>query len=188
MSIRTNVRATATAMAAAAVLGAALAGCTGATTSQGPGDDVPYVAPSVNASAMAKAAEVGAAERSASDAASAAAEANAALEEAANRPEAVRDAFAGLQATLNDTCTPGSSNCAYFLGRVHDELVRLEKAMKADGQGPAHFKEPLARISDLRRTLNGDTSTDNLEKHRSELIGTRDRINTWMQGHPKDYR
>lgn len=164
MSIRTNVRATATAMAAAAVLGAALVGCAGATTSQGPGDDVPYVAPSVNA------------------------EANAAVEEAANRPEAVRDAFAGLQATLNDTCAPGSSNCAYFLGRVHDELVRLEKAMKADGQGPAHFKEPLARISDLRKTLNGDTSTDNLEKHRSELIGTRDRINTWMQGHPEDYR
>ncbi|WP_371665336.1 hypothetical protein OG306_13405 [Streptomyces sp. NBC_01241] len=162
MSIRTHVRATATAMAAAAVLGAALVGCTGATTSQGPGDDVPNVAPSVNASVMADA--------------------------AADRPEAVRDAFAGLQTTLNDTCTPGSANCAYFLGRVNDELVRLEKAMKADGQGPAHFKEPLARISDLRKTLNGDTSTDNLEKHRSELIGTRDRINTWMQGHPEDYR
>ncbi|MFD4760466.1 hypothetical protein ACFWOJ_16740 [Streptomyces sp. NPDC058439] len=162
MSIRTHVRATATAMAVAAVLGAALVGCTGATTSQGPGDDVPNVAPSVNASVMAEA--------------------------AVGRPEAVRDALAGLRATLNDTCTPGSANCAYFLGRVNDELVRLEKAMKADGQGPAHFKEPLARISDLRKTLNGDTSTDNLEKHRSELIGTRDSINTWMQGHPEDYR
>lgn len=40
-------------------------------------------------------------------------------------PEKVRDAFAGLQATLDDTCTPGAGDCAYFLGRVHDELQRL---------------------------------------------------------------
>ncbi|MET9659340.1 hypothetical protein [Streptomyces sp. NPDC006510] len=106
----------------------------------------------------------------------------------ATRPEAVRDAFAGLQATLNDNCTPGASDRGCFLGRVHDELARLDKAMKADAQGPGHFKEPIARIAALRRTLNGDISTDNLEKHRSELIGTRDRVNTWMQGHPEDYR
>ncbi|MFJ7492275.1 hypothetical protein ACIQZB_13660 [Streptomyces sp. NPDC097727] len=165
MSVRTNARGAATAVAAAAVLGAFLVGCTSVSTSQGPGDDVPYVAPSVNASAMAKAAD-----------------------DARNTPEAVRDAFARLQATLNDNCAPGSANCAYFLGRVNDELARLDKAMKADAQGPGHFKEPLAWISALRTTLNGDTSTANLEKHRSELIGTRDRINTWMQGHPEDYR
>ncbi|WP_326765793.1 hypothetical protein OG978_15465 [Streptomyces sp. NBC_01591] len=162
------------------VLGAFLVGCS-AGTSQGPGGDVPYVAPSVNAAAASKAADEAAAAQSAEDEASAEAEAR-------NRPEAVRDAFAGLQATLNDNCTPGSSNCAYFLGRVHDELARLDKAMKADAQGPGHFKEPIAWIATLRGTLNGDTSTDNLEKHRSELIGTRDRINTWMQGHPEDYR
>ncbi|MFE4794556.1 hypothetical protein ACFRFL_05490 [Streptomyces sp. NPDC056708] len=166
MFIRTNTRGAATAVAAAAVLGAFLVGCTSVSTSQGPGDDVPYAAPSANASAMVKAAD----------------------DAAGNSPEAVRDAFAGLQATLKDNCTPGSANCAYFLGRVNDELARLDKAMKADAQGPGHFKEPLARISALRKTLNGDTSTANLEKHRSELIGTRDRINTWMQGHPEDYR
>ncbi|MFG2624819.1 hypothetical protein [Streptomyces sp. NPDC048473] len=188
MFIRTNARGATTAMAAAAVLGAFLVGCTSATTSQGPGDDVPYVAPSVNAAVAAKAADDAAAAKSASDEASARAEDAAAAEAARNRPEAVRDAFAGLQATLYDNCTPGSANCAYFLGRVNDELARLDKAMKADAQGPGHFKEPLARISTLRKTLDGDTSTENLEKHRSELIGTRDRINTWMQGHPEDYR
>ncbi|GGT40592.1 hypothetical protein P6B95_18115 [Streptomyces atratus] len=188
MFIRTNARGAAKAVAAAAVLGAFLVGCTSVSTSQGPGGDVPYVDPSVNASVAAKAADDAVAAQSASDEASAEAEAEAAAEAARNRPEAVRDAFAGLQATLNDNCTPGSANCAYFLGRVNDELARLDKAMKADAQGPGHFKEPLARISALRETLKGDTSTANLEKHRSELIGTRDRINTWMQGHPEDYR
>ncbi|WP_327275000.1 hypothetical protein OG609_25885 [Streptomyces sp. NBC_01224] len=185
MFIRTNTRGAATAVAAAAVLGAFLVGCTSVSTSQGPGDDVPYAAPSANASAMVKAADDAAAAKSASDEASAGAEA---AEAAGNSPEAVRDAFAGLQATLKDNCTPGSANCAYFLGRVNVELARLDKAMKADAQGPGRFKEPLAWISTLRKTLNGDTSTANLEKHRSELIGTRDRINTWMQGHPEDYR
>ncbi|MFD0393240.1 hypothetical protein ACFQ3Z_15105 [Streptomyces nogalater] len=64
----------------------------------------------------------------------------------------------------------------------------LDAAMKADPKGPGHFPEPLAWIKDLRATLGGDTSTENLEAHRTELIGVRDRINSWMQGHPDDYR
>ncbi|MEV4341552.1 hypothetical protein [Streptomyces sp. NPDC049590] len=103
-------------------------------------------------------------------------------------PELVRDAFAGLQATLNDTCTPGAGDCAYFLGRVHEELTGLDAAMKADPEGPGHFREPLAWIGELRTALGDDTSTQNLEAHRTELIGVRDRINSWMQGHPDDYR
>ncbi|NUK10707.1 hypothetical protein HRW18_22525 [Streptomyces lunaelactis] len=124
------------------------------------------------------------------------ADAAAAAEPAAAEPEAqeplptpvekVRDAFATLQATLGDTCTPG--NCDYFLGRVNDELTGLDKAMKADPKGPGHFKQPLAWMSALQETLGDDTSTANLEKHRSELIGVRDKINTWMQDHPDDYR
>ncbi|MFJ9033727.1 hypothetical protein ACIRQP_35570 [Streptomyces sp. NPDC102274] len=102
-------------------------------------------------------------------------------------PELVRDAFAGLQATLNDSCTPGSGDCAYFLGRVHEELMGIDAAMKADPKGPGHFPEPLAWMADLRTTLDGDTSTENLETHRTELIGVRDRINVWMQGHRDDY-
>ncbi|MFF3314544.1 hypothetical protein ACFYV5_03405 [Streptomyces sp. NPDC003035] len=101
-------------------------------------------------------------------------------------PVRVRDAFAGLQATLSYTCTP--SDCAFNLGRIHDELDRLDRAMKADPKGPGHFPEPIAWIKDLRTTLNGDRSTENLKKHRTELFGTRDRINTWMQDHPDDYR
>ncbi|MEU7278130.1 hypothetical protein AB0A69_04965 [Streptomyces sp. NPDC045431] len=101
-------------------------------------------------------------------------------------PEKVRDAFAGLQATLGDSCTPG--NCAYFLDRVHEELDGLDRAMKADPKGPGHFAEPIAWIAALRTSLKGDTSFDNLKKHQSELIGTRDRINVWMQDHPDDYR
>ncbi|WP_217502106.1 hypothetical protein [Streptomyces lunaelactis] len=100
--------------------------------------------------------------------------------------EKVRDAFATLQATLGDTCTPG--NCDYFLGRVNDELTGLDEAMKADPKGPGHFKQPLAWMSALQETLGDDRSTANLEKHRSELIGVRDKINTWMQDHPDDYR
>ncbi|GLX21278.1 MULTISPECIES: hypothetical protein [Streptomyces] len=101
-------------------------------------------------------------------------------------PELVRDAFAGLQATLNDSCTPG--NCAYFLGRVYDELHRLDRAMKADAKGPGHFPEPIALIVKLDNELGGDRTFENLKKHQGALIGTRDQINTWMQDHPDDYR
>ncbi|MEU8893472.1 hypothetical protein [Streptomyces sp. NPDC048442] len=102
-------------------------------------------------------------------------------------PELVRDAFAGLQATLGESCgTPG--NCAYFLGRVYDELHRLDEAMKADPKGPGHFPEPIARIKELDAKLGGDRSFENLKKNQKLLLGTRDRINTWMQGHPDDYR
>ncbi|MEU3691412.1 hypothetical protein [Streptomyces narbonensis] len=102
-------------------------------------------------------------------------------------PERVRDAFAGLQATLNDSCgTPG--DCEYFLGRVYDELHRLDRAMKADPKGPGHFPEPIALIEKLDGELDGDRSFENLKKHQSLLTGTRDRINTWMQGHPDDHR
>lgn len=100
--------------------------------------------------------------------------------------EKVRDAFAGLQATLDDACTPG--NCAYFLGRVYDELHRMDRAMKADPKGPGHFPEPIALIAKLDRELGGDRSFENLKKHQTSLIATRDKINTWMQGHPDDYR
>ncbi|MFE9138687.1 hypothetical protein [Streptomyces sp. NPDC007355] len=100
--------------------------------------------------------------------------------------ERVRDAFAGLQATLDDSCTPG--NCAYFLGRVHDELQRMDRAMKADPKGPGHFPEPIALIAKLNRELDGDRSFENLKQHQRLLVGTRDEINTWMQGHPDDYR
>ncbi|MFG2840271.1 hypothetical protein ACGFZH_13555 [Streptomyces zaomyceticus] len=98
----------------------------------------------------------------------------------------VRDAFAGLQATLNESCTP--DNCAYFLGRVHDELHRLDRAMKADAKGPGHFPEPIELIAKLDTELGGDRSFENLKKHQHLLLGTRDKINTWMQGHPDDYR
>ncbi|MFJ3974346.1 hypothetical protein [Streptomyces sp. NPDC090021] len=101
-------------------------------------------------------------------------------------PEKVRDAFAGLQATLNDACTP--AECAYFLGRVHDELHGLDAAMKADPKGPGHFPEPIALIAKLDAELAGDRSFENLKKHQTLLISTRDKINTWMQGHPDDYR
>ncbi|MFD9976776.1 hypothetical protein ACFWZR_21170 [Streptomyces sp. NPDC059017] len=102
-------------------------------------------------------------------------------------PEKVRDAFAGLQATLNDGCTT-EGQCAYFLGRVHDELERLDRAMKADPKGPGHFPEPIEWIAGLRAAIGTDRSYANLKAHQDELVGTRDRINTWMQDHPDDYR
>ncbi|MDI9885629.1 hypothetical protein QMZ92_14850 [Streptomyces sp. HNM0645] len=102
-------------------------------------------------------------------------------------PERVRDAFAGLQATLSDGCTT-EGQCAYFLGRVYDELERLDQAMKADPKGPGHFPEPIEWIAGLRSTIGTDRSYPNLRAHRGELVGTRDRINTWMQDHPDDYR
>ncbi|MER5883777.1 hypothetical protein ABT160_08100 [Streptomyces sp. NPDC001941] len=100
--------------------------------------------------------------------------------------EKVRDAFAGLQATLGDSCSAG--DCAYFLGRVYDELHRMDKAMKADPKGPGHFPQPIDWIKKLDARLGGDRSFENLKKHETSLVGTRDKINTWMQGHPDDYR
>ncbi|MES9591740.1 hypothetical protein ABWK57_23195 [Streptomyces sp. NPDC094045] len=173
MSIRTDACRAATTVATAVVLGALLMGCSEAASQ---GHDTRRAA--------AAGATVGTEAEVRVEASTPAGTGEAAFD----RPEAVRDAFAGLQATLNEDCAPRSSDCAYFLGRVHDELLRLDTSMKADAQGPGHFKEPIAWIATLRRTLKDDTSTDNLEKHRSELIGTRDRINTWMQDHPKDYR
>ncbi|MEU3424154.1 hypothetical protein [Streptomyces gardneri] len=99
--------------------------------------------------------------------------------------EKVRDAFATLQATLNDSC---AADCSYFLNRVHKELQELDGAMKADPKGPGHFPEPIQKIAELNKTLAGDSSFENLKKHEKLLIGTRDFINTWMQGHPDDYR
>ncbi|MFF1839517.1 hypothetical protein ACFVXE_35910 [Streptomyces sp. NPDC058231] len=179
MSVRIRSRAAAAVLPL--LLGAFVVGCSSADTADGPGGEVPYVAPSVNAAAAAKAA--------AADAeASAAAEDAAATEAPPTGPAKVRDAFATLQATLGETCTVGAGDCAWVLGRVHDQLVGLEASMKAYPGSPGHFKEPVAWVDALRASLDGDTSTADLEKHRSELWGTRDRINTWMQGHPEDYR
>ncbi|MET8404957.1 hypothetical protein [Streptomyces sp900116325] len=189
MSVRTT-RARARMRAAAGLtllLGACLIGCSSVETSEGPGGDVPYVAPSANEAAASRAAEAQA-EADAQASADAEDAARMSSEKPATTPPQVRDAFATLQATLDDTCTPGAGDCAYVLGRVHDELAGLEASMTAHPKDPGHFKEPVAWMATLDRTLKGDTSTENLEKHRSELFGTRDRINTWMQGHPEDYR
>ncbi|MFD6225443.1 hypothetical protein ACFWFZ_00940 [Streptomyces sp. NPDC060232] len=78
-------------------------------------------------------------------------------------PEKVRDAFAGLQATLDGSCTP--AECAYFLGRVYDELQGLDAAMKADPKGPGHFPEPIALVAQLDAELGGDRSFKNLKEH-----------------------
>ncbi|MFJ8210885.1 hypothetical protein [Streptomyces sp. NPDC096033] len=102
------------------------------------------------------------------------------------QPEKVRDAFAGLQATLDDSCTP--ANCAFLLGRVHDELHRMDRAMKADPKGPGHFPEPIALIARLDGELGTDHGVENLKRHQPALFGARDEINTWMQDHPDDYR
>jgi len=120
----------------------------------------------------------------------AAASASASDAEPAGPVGKVRDAFATLQATYHSGCTATTSRgeCEYFLTRVHDELVELDAAMKADPQGPGHFREPLAWMTDLRDLLGADTSFENLKAHQDELVATRDRINRWMQGHPEDYR
>ncbi|MGW4441755.1 hypothetical protein [Streptomyces sp. NPDC004682] len=99
----------------------------------------------------------------------------------------VRDAFAVLQATYEDGCTD-PTNCEYFLTRVNDNLDELAAAMKADPKGEGHFTAPLAWMDALRGALGKDTSFPNLKKHQKLLIGTRDRINKWMQSHPEDYR
>jgi hypothetical protein len=99
----------------------------------------------------------------------------------------VRDAFAVLQATYNDSCgTPG--NCAYFLNRLLQNLDDLDNSMKASSEGAAHFSTPLTWIGQMQTELHGDFSFTNLDKHQSLLVATRDKVNTWMQSHPEDYR
>ncbi|GAX51756.1 hypothetical protein SO3561_03263 [Streptomyces olivochromogenes] len=99
----------------------------------------------------------------------------------------VRDAFAVLQATYNDSCgTPG--NCQYFLNRLLTNLDDLGNSMKASPKGTAHFRQPLAWIGQMQTALDGDFTFDNLHKHQSLLVTTRDKINTWMQSYPDDYR
>ncbi|MFD5678855.1 hypothetical protein [Streptomyces bacillaris] len=168
-----GLRATAVAMLAAA----ALASCT---------QDTPQDAASAPASPSAAPADNADNADQAEQAASEPTEEPALPAEPA--PEAVRDAFATLQATLNDTCTPGAGDCAYFLGRVTQELTELDEAMRADPKGPGHFKQPLADMKTLFAKLGTDRSTPHLEKHFSAIVGTRDGINTWMQDHPDDYR
>ncbi|MFF2697687.1 hypothetical protein ACFVUQ_04880 [Streptomyces cyaneofuscatus] len=179
----TGIRATAVAVLAAA----ALVSCTQGQTDGGLRADPS--APSATASPSAGPAENADSVDNADQAEQAAGEAT---EEptapAEPAPELVRDAFATLQATLGETCTPGAGDCAYFLGRVTQELTELDEAMRADPKGPGHFKQPLADMKVLFGKLGKDRSTPHLEKFFTEIVSTRDGINTWMQDHPDDYR
>ncbi|WP_078622209.1 hypothetical protein [Streptomyces sp. NRRL S-244] len=171
-----------------AVLAAALAALS-VSCSTSPKESAPPAASSAPAADPSAAATPSAAGSAAPDASAPASPPAASHTPSPQRSEPVslvRDAFAGLQATLGESCTPG--NCAYFLGRVYDELHRMDAAMKADAKGPGHFPEPIALIKKLDAELAGDRSFENLKKHQTTLIGTRDKINTWMQGHPDDYR
>ncbi len=99
----------------------------------------------------------------------------------------VRDAFAVLQATYTDGCTtPG--NCEYFLNRVLTNLDDLYNSMKASPKGTGHFAGALTRIRAMQDALEGDFSFENLKRHQKLLLDTREEVNTWMQGHPDDYR
>ena len=82
----------------------------------------------------------------------------------------------------------GRESCAYFLGRVHEELMGLDAAMKADPKGPGRSPSPWhgSRISG--RLSGSDASTKNLETHRTGADRVRDQVNAWMQDHPNDYR
>lgn len=179
---RTGLRAGALAVFVAA----ALVSCTQASSGGGPGADVPGMSADPAAD-LARSAENAGSGENADRAEREAGEAeDTAIPSPA--PALVRDAFATLQATLDDTCTPGAGDCAYFLGRVTRELTELDEAMRADDKGPGHFKQPLADMKVLFGKLGDDRSEPHLEKHFSEIVGTRDGINTWMQGHPDDYR
>ncbi|MFE4588278.1 hypothetical protein [Streptomyces laurentii] len=107
-------------------------------------------------------------------------------------PSKVRDAFAGLQTTLF-----GCADCDETLARIHLELGRLEDAMRNDPKGPGHFTEPLGWIDTLQETMGEQKPTPSsgtqtpspaFRTYKKELVDTRDRVNTWMQGHPDDYR
>ncbi|MEV6471959.1 hypothetical protein [Streptomyces sp. NPDC051657] len=165
------------------VVAAALVSCTQASSAGGPGGDVPAASAEPAADQARIAEDTENADR---------AEREAAAEEPTAAPtpgpELVRDAFATLQATLDDTCTPGAGDCAYFLGRITRELTELDEAMRADDKGPGHFEQPLADMKVLFDKLGDDRSEAHLEKHFTEIVGTRDGINTWMQDHPDDYR
>ncbi|MEU6953894.1 hypothetical protein [Streptomyces sp. NPDC045714] len=165
------------------VVAAALVSCTQASSGGAPGGDAPAASAEPAADQERIAEDTENADR---------AEREAAAEEPTAvptpGPELVRDAFATLQATLDDTCTPGAGDCAYFLGRVTRELTELDEAMRADGKGPGHFEQPLADMRVLFDKLGDDRSEAHLEKYFAEIVGTRDGINTWMQDHPDDYR
>ncbi|BAU87634.1 hypothetical protein SLA_6768 [Streptomyces laurentii] len=69
--------------------------------------------------------------------------------------------------------------------------------MRNDPKGPGHFTEPLGWIDTLQETMGeqkpapaGATRKPSpaFRTYKKELVDTRDRINTWMQGHPEDYR
>ncbi|WP_318198027.1 hypothetical protein [Streptomyces sp. MCL20-2] len=179
---RTGLRAGALAV----VVAAALVSCTQASSGGGPDADVrnaadPAAADAARGAGNADSAEnTDQAEREAGEAEPTAVP--------SPGPELVRDAFATLQATLNETCTPGAGDCAYFLGRVTRELTELDESMRADAKGSGHFKKPLADMKALFDKLGDDRSEAHLEKHFSEIVGTRDGINAWMQDHPDDYR
>ncbi|MFD7969420.1 hypothetical protein [Streptomyces clavifer] len=176
MLIRSGLRAA----IPAALIAACLAGCT-ADTGGDLGGDVPSVDPSA---AIASEAAAQKAPRMPAPPPTP----TLVIQDDPNVPKPVRDAFSGLQATYKADCTPEEGNCARFLGRVNDELGRLDRAMKAGKKGPGRFDEPIAWMGTLRAALDGDASAPNLEKHRTELIGTRDSVNTWMQVHWDDYR
>ncbi|MEV7898275.1 hypothetical protein AB0O63_29230, partial [Streptomyces cyaneofuscatus] len=108
---------------------------------------------------------------------------------ALRRPADVRREAVAVQGSPpGRLSTPGAGDCAYFLGRVTQELTELDEAMRADPKGPGHFKQPLADMKVLFGKVGKDRSTPHLEKFFTEIVSTRDGINTWMQDHPDDYR
>ncbi|MFD3644881.1 hypothetical protein [Streptomyces griseus] len=184
-SFRTGLRTGALAV----VVATALVSCTQASSGGGPDGDVPAASadPAADRAPIEenteKAENADDADRAERDAA-----AGEPTAEPTPGPALVRDAFATLQATLGETCTPGAGDCAYFLGRVTRELTELDEAMRADDKGPGHFRQPLADMKALFDKVGDDRSEAHLEKHFSAIVGTRDGVNAWMQGHPDDYR
>ena len=67
-------------------------------------------------------------------------------------------------------------------------LDDLYNSMKASPKGSGHFTGLLTWIRATQDALDGDFSFPNLKRHQKLLLGTRDKVNTWMQSHPDDYR
>ncbi len=162
----------------AVVVAAALVSCTQASSGGGPDADTARTVDAVENADRAEREAGEAAEAGEADPTSA----------PSPGPALVRDAFATLQATLDDTCTPGAGDCAYFLGQGDQGTHRAGRVDAGGHQGPGHFKKPLADMKALFTKLGDDRSEPHLEKHFSEIVGTRDSVNAWMQDHPDGYR
>ncbi|WP_125521517.1 hypothetical protein [Streptomyces sp. WAC 06783] len=119
---------------------------------------------------------------------SACSEASAPAHEHSAKPKIeVRNAFARVQARLNEGCGQSQQTCGEYLESAMENLDFLLRAMRESPKGADYFNSPVKWIEETQKKVSNQSSRD-IVKHEAQIVQTLKRVNDWMQHHPEDYR